>query len=211
MRDEVFFSYMVEPVRRSDDQDGILYEVPVSHRRRSKDRNEAVKQEIQSGFYQVHGVATRAPARSSCPLRPSAFDDAKTVRAVNALPDDQRHWLKFAYCPEEASSWDDEQGAVVALWRAYQPQVGNVRAATLKKLQGLAHLCVQDMKACQNRGRGVHSPAKLRELLGVPESNWRRDWSPRWRAMQALIRELDDAALCALAQTLPEPSDAQVA
>ncbi|WP_169828898.1 bacteriophage antitermination protein Q [Marinobacterium jannaschii] len=176
---------------RSHDDDGVQYIIPSSHKKKATEPALRVEQEIRRGFYQVHGVATRAPAKSSCPLSPFAFEDAKVVRAVNALPDDQRHWIKYAYCPEEVSGWEDESGAVVALWKEYEPQAGNVRSSTRKTLQGLAHLCIQDMKAQVNRGKGAHSPARIRELLGVPEANWRRDWSPRWRAMQEIVRRLD--------------------
>lgn len=132
-------------------------------------------------------------SKGSVPLAPSAFEDARVVRAVRSLEIGQQHWLRYAY--SDAYKWDDEQGATVALWEAFKSQLSGARAETVNKCKALAYLCLQDFKHFRLRGEYKYPPSEVQRLARVPDSNWRRDWLPRWRAMQEILAELDRQAL----------------
>ncbi|MCH9691709.1 MAG: bacteriophage antitermination protein Q [Gammaproteobacteria bacterium] len=143
-------------------------------------------------WFQSKGIELRN-GKSLVPLPPWAFEDSRIVRAVNTLPDGLRGWLKFAYT--DSYTWEDEAAVVIALWDQFKPQANGLRDDTIKKLKGMAHLCVQDLKNITNRGKPLYPPARIRQLLGVPRGNWRRDWLPRWQRMQEILFELDRQAL----------------
>jgi len=148
----------------------------------------------------VHAAETRAKKKPSVPLGPLAFQDAHIIRAVSKLQPEHLHWIRYAYA--DSTDWDDESGAVVALWEAYVPTLGKVQAKTLKAAQGLAHLAVQNAKRFINSGKDLHHPYRLRELLGVSEANWDKHWAPRWRAMNEQVYAMDRAALGSLCRRL---------
>jgi len=132
-------------------------------------------------------------SKGSVPLAPNAFDDARVIRAVHSLPIGLQHWLRYAY--SDAYTWDDEQGATVALWELFKPSLEGARSATVQKCKGLAYLCLQDFKHIRLRGEPKHQPSDVQRLADVPDGNWRRDWLPRWREMQAILEQMDREAL----------------
>lgn len=135
---------------------------------------------------------TRPKKSSAIPLAPSAFEDARLIRAVSALDPEHRHWLRYAYAE---SSWEDEAGAVVALWARVRPALGKLQGKTEAKLKGLAHLAIQHGRRLANCGQELHAPARLRELLGVSEANFDQHWRPRWKALLAGVEQLDAEGL----------------
>lgn len=179
--------------------DGTQYCVPASHIKRAKTKEERIEKELRGDLFQVKGRESRR-GKSSMPLPPWAFEDSRVVRVVNALPDGQRNWIMYAY--SDCYNWDNESGAVVALWKEFEPELEGVRDDTLQKLKGMAYLCVQDFKNIKNRGKPAHLPSRIRQLTGVPEGNWRRDWLPRWRRMQQILTEFDRAALAKVMEVI---------
>lgn len=139
---------------------------------------------------------TRPRPSSSIPLPPWAFEDAKVVRALRSLEPEHQHWLRYAYA--DSREWCDEQGVTVALWRRFEPTLGNAREKTRKACKGLAHLAAQCHKSRKNSGKVVHEPAKLQQLLGITQANWDKHWCPRWQAMHGILNQLDREALEAL-------------
>lgn len=172
--------------------DGTQYCIPPSHTKRAKTKEERIEKELRGDLFQVKGRETRK-GKSSMPLPPWAFEDSRVVRVVNGLPEPQRHWVRYAY--SDSYTWEDEAGAVTALWGEFEPTMGSVRGDTLQKLKGMAYLCVQDFKNIKNRGKPAHMPSRIRQLTGVPDGNWRRDWLPRWRKMQKILADFDRQAL----------------
>lgn len=155
---------------------------------------------LAKGTTRVIASETRPKKKSAVPLGPLAFQDARIVREVGRLAPEHQHWIRYAYA--DSLAWDDEQGAVVALWARYEPELGKVQAKTRKAAQGLAHLAVQNAKRFINAGQDLHHPYRLRELLGVTEANWDKHWSPRWQGLKAAAFAMDRAALGALCKQL---------
>lgn len=155
---------------------------------------------LAKGTTRVIASETRPKKKSSIPLGPLAFQDARIVRAVGQLAPEHQHWIRYAYADSRA--WDDEAGAVVALWARYEPQLGKVQAKTKQKAKGLAHLAVQDAKRFVNAGKELHAACRLRELLGVSTPNWDQHWCPRWQAMRNEVFAMDRGALTALCKEL---------
>ncbi len=155
---------------------------------------------LAKGTTRVIASETRPKKKSSIPLGPMAFQDARIVRAVGQLAPEHQHWIRYAYADSKA--WDDEAGAVVALWASYEPQLGKVQAKTQQKAKGLAHLAVQDVKRFVNAGKELHAACRLRELLGVSVPNWDQHWCPRWQAMRSEVFAMDRRALTALCKEL---------
>lgn len=146
--------------------------------------------------------ATREKPKSSMPLPPWAFDQARLVNGIRRLPPVHQHWLRYAY--GDSSQWDDERSVTVALWEQFEPTLVNVQAKTRQTCKGLAHLAVQDHKALKNSGRG-RSIWHVRELLGVTETSWDRHWRQRWQRMHAILGALDLSALHALWEATDVP------
>jgi hypothetical protein len=155
---------------------------------------------LARGTTRVIASETRPKKKAAVPLGPLAFQDARIVREVGRLAPEHQHWIRYAYA--DSLAWDDEQGAVVALWGRYEPELGKVQAKTRKTAQGLAHLAVQNSKRFINAGQDLHHPCRLRELLGVTEANWDKHWSPRWQGLKACAFAMDRAALGALCKQL---------
>lgn len=155
---------------------------------------------LARGTTRVIASETRPKKKAAVPLGPLAFQDARIVREVGRLAPEHQHWIRYAYA--DSLAWDDEQGAVVALWARYEPELGKVQAKTRKTAQGLAHLAVQNAKRFINAGQDLHHPARLRELLGVTEANWDKHWSPRWQGLKSAALAMDRDALGALCRQL---------
>lgn len=187
--------------RRSDGQ-AAEYTIPASHMRKNKPSNEA--EDVCGGLSIVKGREKRRSS-SSLPLPPWAFDDSRIVKAVNRLPDNERRWVRYAYTADY--SWDDESGAVADLWAASAPQLTGLRPSSLQKVRGMTYLCIQDYKSIRTSGKPAHKPERIRQLLAIPEGNWRRDWLPRWKLLQAELKAIDSSAL---AKILEVASDRQL-
>lgn len=155
---------------------------------------------LAKGTTRVIASETRPKKKASIPLGPLALQDAHIVRAVASLPPELQHWVRYAYADSKA--WDDEAGAVVALWARHEPKLGKILAKTRQKVRGLAHLAVQDVKRSTNCGKVLHQPARLQELLGVSVANWDKHWAGRWQALRETLLELDREAMTVLCKTL---------
>ncbi|WP_018691310.1 bacteriophage antitermination protein Q [Algicola sagamiensis] len=134
--------------------------------------------------------------RSTLPISLQAFEDKKVSQWVYHLPCEQQCWIRYAYTSD--FTWEDEVSIVRSLWKIYSSKKQRIQQKTREKLKGLAYLCVQDYKYLKNRGKPKYKPAKIRELLSVKESNWRRDWLPRWQRMQSILAAIDTQALSTL-------------
>lgn len=167
-----------------DDHDPRNKKTPARHREEIRS--------LRGDFFIVKAREARA-GKTSVPLAPGAFQDAKIIRAVHSLPIQQQSWLRYAY--SDAYTWDDECGATVTLWEQFKPELEGARSSTVDKCKALAYLCIQDFKHFRLRGESKYPPSKVQELAKVPEGNWRRDWLPRWRKMQEILRALDVEAL----------------
>lgn len=151
---------------------------------------------LARGTTRMIASETRPKKKGAIPLGPLAFQDAHIVREVGRLAPEHGQWLRYAY--GDSTEWDDEQGAVVALWARSEPLFGKMQAKTLKRVRSLTHLAVQSGKSRLNSGKEVHQPARLRELLGVTEPNWDQHWAPRWKLYAEQLEQLDRDALAAL-------------
>ncbi|OWI91734.1 bacteriophage antitermination protein Q [Pseudomonas aeruginosa] len=155
---------------------------------------------LAKGTTRVIASETRPKKKASIPLGPLAFQDAHVVRAVAGLPPELQHWIRYAYA--DSKVWDDEAGAVAALWARHEPTLGKIQAKTLQKVRSLAHLAVQDVKLAANCGKVLHQPARLQQLLGVTVANWDKHWAGRWQALRETLLELDREALTALCKAM---------
>ena len=151
---------------------------------------------LARGTTRMIASETRPKKKGGIPLGPLAFQDAHIVREVGRLAPEYGQWLRYAY--GDSTAWDDEQGAVVALWARSEPLFGKMQAKTLKRVRSLTHLAVQSGKSRLNSGKEVHQPARLRDLLGVTEPNWDQHWAPRWKLYAEQLEQLDRDALAAL-------------
>lgn len=209
VRNRIFLAHSVD-VRSSSLYDVTNYEMskvescmpmddydPRNQKTEKKHKAEIVA--LRGDFFIVKARECRS-SNGSVPLAPNAFDDARVVRAVHALPAGQQHWLRYAY--SDAYTWDDEQGATVALWELFKPSLEGARSSTVQKCKGLAYLCAQDFKYFRLRGEHRHQPSDVQRLASIPEGNWRRDWLPRWREMQTILEGMDREALAAVLEQI---------
>lgn len=143
---------------------------------------------------------TRPKKKGAVILGPFAYQDAHVVKTIASLAPEHGQWLRYAY--GDSKVWDDEQGAVVALWGRVEPLLGKMQAKTLQRVRSLAHLAVQAGKARMNSGREIHGSEKLMQLLGVARGNYDVHWAPRWKVYADQLAQLDREALSALAHAL---------
>lgn len=155
---------------------------------------------LAKGTTRVIASETRPKKKSSIPLGPLAFQDARVAREVGQLATEQGQWLRYAY--GDSKVWDDEAGIVCALWARVEPLLGKMQPKTRDRTCALVHLAVQEGKSLRNSGRLFYSGPHLAQLVGVTETNWRQHWAERWAIMADELFMLDREALRALAGRL---------
>lgn len=155
---------------------------------------------LARGTTRMIASETRPKKKGAIPLGPFAFQDAHVVKTVGAMATEYGQWLRYGY--GDSKEWDDEAGLVVALWQRVEPQLGKIQAKTRKSVQALAHLAVQNFRSLVNSGKTVHPAFRLRELLGVSESNWDQHWAKRWQLCEDELWRLDAEALADLLKRL---------
>jgi len=188
-RERVFLAHNVQALSKPLFE-GTQYSVPRSHLVKTGTEEEQVRYQLK--LSRVQASETRKGS-SSMPLPPWAFNDTKIVKAVNSLPEAQKHWLYYAYC--EKQNWENESTVTKAVWAEIESEVSSLKQASIQKLKGLVYLCVQDYQHIVTKEKPLYTPAKIRELASVSESNWRRDWLPRWRRIQQALTDIDNTAL----------------
>ena len=142
----------------------------------------------------VHATATRMSGGGRCPLPDDAFYLSRITRAVNQLPEKLNALALYAYSDD--CSWDYVEAVSCELWgRFLAAQAKAFRAKKLKTLQGMVLLAMQNWKHTLRASADLHKPARIRELLGINENQWRRDWLPYWRQMHQLLSETDNQVL----------------
>jgi len=164
------------------------------------DRKTRGAEDLKRVTTRLHATETRAKKKGAVLLGPFAYQDAHVIKAIGSLAPEYGQWLRYAY--GDSSQWDDEQGAVVALWKRAEPLFGKVQAKTLKNIRALAHLATQAGKARMNSGREIHDSEKLMHLLQVKRGNYDVQWAPRWKLYAEQVERLDRDALEALAKAL---------
>jgi len=157
---------------------------------------------LARGTTRVVASETRPKKKGAVLLGPFAYQDAHVIKIIATLAPEHGHWLRYAY--GDSLVWEDEQGAVVALWARVQPILGKIQAKTLQRVRSLAHLAVQAGKARMNSGREIHGSDKIMQLLGVARGNYDVHWAPRWKLYAEQLKQLDREALTALARALSD-------
>ena len=199
MREQIGAAHQVEPSIESRWPEAAdHYSAPKSHYRHSfslekQEKGKRCHSVINRDFFQVKGYETRQ-SKGKMPSTTLYHINTPLVLACARLPDEQRNWVRYAYTTN--GSWDHEQGAVVAVWKLFSETLSNrTSAEKIQKLKGLCYLCLQDAKHRKNNDQPLYKPARLRELTDISASNWRRDWLPHWKKMQAVIDVMDRHAL----------------
>ncbi|EOW7174548.1 bacteriophage antitermination protein Q [Vibrio parahaemolyticus] len=142
----------------------------------------------------VRGSSSRTYKTSSCPLPHNAFWLSKITRAVTMLPDNLNSLALFAYA--ERCDWHHVETVSCELWATFlDAQEKALREKKKQKLKGMVYLAMQNWKSLLLTDREAHEPARVRELIGVSEQNWRRDWLPYWRQMHDLLSKTDEKVL----------------
>lgn len=142
----------------------------------------------------VRGYNSASYKSSSVPLPYNAFFHTKITRSLNMLPEHQKSLALFAY--QDQCEWCHIETVSRWLWVEFlNAQSVAFREKKEKQLKGMVFLAMQNWKENLLTGRDEHEPAKVRELLGVGESNWRRDWLPFWRQFHDLLSSTDTEVL----------------
>jgi len=206
MRDLVLASYLGSQFAQDRDNPGPTpYTVEGTRDCRpagltEEDRKTRGAEDLKRVTTRLHASETRPKKKGAVLLGPFAYQDAHVIKTIGTLAPEYGQWLRYAY--GDSSQWDDEQGAVVALWKRAEPLFGKVQAKTLKNIRALAHLATQAGKARMNSGREIHDSEKLMQLLQVKRGNFDVQWAPRWKLYAEQIERLDRDALEALAKAL---------
>lgn len=189
------------------------YRVPKDHYRQSHtiERREDLpkgahpRQVLNHSLFQVKGSEKRRGC-SKLPLEIWQLENAPVVHQVHKLPADQLNWVRYAYT--NTYTWEHETGAVLALWERFidpEKMLGtSLRRKTLKRLEALAYLVMQDYKRYCNSGNRKYSNAHLQELTGISSANWSRDYTPRINRMHQILESIDKAALTRVDEVLSD-------
>lgn len=138
----------------------------------------------------VKASEPRAFKGSSAPCAPWAFDQTRVVQAASRQPDGVREWLQYAYSPSRPV-WEDIEVLVAEVWRRWQQYNDEkLLASSIKLMKALAFLAVQDARIVANGGE-EKPQTEIARLADKAEQTWKNTWSPRWRLLQSIIRELD--------------------
>lgn len=92
--------------------------------------------------------------------------------------------------------WSHTETVAKSTWATFETlQEKPIRAKKRKALQAMVFLAMQEWKHYSQTGKTVHSPIKVRELLGLSEHHWHRDWSPHWQQLKQIIRDDENRVL----------------
>lgn len=139
----------------------------------------------------VRGRSGRTFKRSSCPLPPNAFFLTRITRAVNMQPEHLKSLALYAYA--ERCDWHHVETVAKHLWDDFKDQLDKpLREKKEKTLRNMVFLAMQNWKHQRQTDTDLHQPQRIRELLGISEHTWRRDWLPYWRQFHQLLSNTDE-------------------
>lgn len=142
----------------------------------------------------VRGIETQRFKKSSCPMPSNVFFLTKITRAINLLDEQMCSFAYFTYCDD--ANWSHTEILAAHVWACFldrQPKAfRQKKAATLKNMVFLA---MQDWRSVTLTDTVLHKPVRIRELLGINEHHWVRDWLPHWQTMHQLLDGFDNKVL----------------
>lgn len=175
-------------------------------------RKKPVDEETKAVLFRdpVHAVESRSSKGGHCPLPDNAFKHVKVARAVNALPDHLNSLAQFSYA--EKAAWCHTETVSFSLWRHFLSlQSSPLRKKKEKVLKGMVLLAMQNWKHLLTAEKDIHKPARVRELLGVSDTNWVRDWLPFWRQFHDILSEMDSEVLTHVYESTGKTTDNRAA
>lgn len=153
------------------------------------------KRKVRAENTAVYALQTRSRRRPLPPIGDEDFTASPWRRAVNQLSEHEQSWLRYCY------GYDLDFRHQITLceyvWREFQQCLppGLIRK-TQKRLSSLVWVAVQEIACSQsNSAFKLYAGALLASRLGVSRSTWSRIYAPHWRALKALVQELDDKSL----------------
>ncbi|WP_419963979.1 bacteriophage antitermination protein Q [Pantoea vagans] len=153
------------------------------------------KRKVKSENTAVYALETRSRRRPLPPISDEDFATSPWRRAVNQLTEHEQAWLLYCY------GYDLDFRHQITLceyvWRKFQLCLppGLIRK-TQKRLSSLVWVAVQEIACTQsNSAFKQYAGALLASRLGVSRSTWSRIYAAHWKALKALVQELDGRAL----------------
>lgn len=134
----------------------------------------------------VRGTESRGFKRASCPLPPNAFYLSKISKEILMLSAEYCALAYFTY--QLDSEWKHTVLAAQMLWQAFlELQTKKLREKKQQQLKGMVFLAMQNWRSELINDKALHQPKRIREILGINEHHWVRDWKPHWDKMHSLL------------------------
>ena len=153
------------------------------------------KRKVRAENTAVYVLETRSRRRPLPPMSDGDFAASPWRRAVNQLSEHEQAWLRYCY------GYDLDFRHQISICEhiccEFQQCLppGLIRK-TQKRLSSLVWVAVQEIACRQsNSAFKLYAGALLASRLGVSRSTWSRIYAPHWRALKALVQELDDKSL----------------
>lgn len=142
----------------------------------------------------VRGIQSQGFKKSSCPIPSNIFFLTKITRAINVMDEQMSSLAYFTYCDD--ANWDHTESLAAHLWNCFlDKQTKTFRKKKAETLKNMVFLAMQNWRSVTLTDYVLHTPIRIRELLGINEHHWVRDWLPHWQAMHQLLDGLDKKVL----------------
>ncbi|NRA78307.1 MAG: hypothetical protein HRU18_08855 [Pseudoalteromonas sp.] len=142
----------------------------------------------------VRGLQTNRFKKPSCPVPANIFFLTKITRAINLLDEQMCSLAYFAYCDD--AQWQHTEVVAAYVWRRFlDKQTKAFRKKKTETLKSMVFLAMQDWRSVTVSERVLHGPKRIRELLGINEHHWVRDWLPHWQSMHQVLDGINNKLL----------------
>lgn len=142
----------------------------------------------------VRGCQSQGFKNSSCPLPSNIFFLSRITQEVNRMPVERNAMAYFTY--SDSSAWENTEITAQSVWRRFLDlQVKPLREKKRETLKKMIFLAMQNWRSQTLHEKELHGPVRVRELIGINEHHWCRDWLPHWRLMHEILDGFDNKIL----------------
>ncbi|MCU6327476.1 bacteriophage antitermination protein Q [Enterobacter quasiroggenkampii] len=131
------------------------------------------------------------------------FNTSKWRRAVLRLNKLQASWI--CYCYGLNLDFDIQTYICEKVWKLFQEKsnILVVQKRVVKKTLPLVWLAVQEVASAQkNYEYREYAGAVLATMMCINKSTWGRVYSPQWKLLKEIVRELDESSLFQVSKNL---------
>ena len=146
---------------------------------------------------------TRHGTKANPLINDADFNSSKWRRAVLRLNKIQSSWI--CYCYGLNLDFDVQTYICEKVWVHFQKKtnINVMQKRVVKKILPLVWLAVQEVASSQkNDEYREYAGAVLATMMCINKSTWGRVYSPQWKLLKEIVREIDESSLFQVSKNL---------